>query len=231
MANPPSVGNSTLRAPTGSAPEDEDPELADPQPAPRTLVIERRLSRAQARRRDRVRASARALAEAGGYGAVTMDAVASRSEVARATIYRYFSSKDHLLSEVAVEWGETLAEALRSEGPRGDGPAARVASAFRRVLEAALDSPRLTEAVGRAAISSDPEALRSQEQFLSVLSGLVGAALGDAPIRRRADREKVLGNVLFSALVNITTGRFDERQAVEILETAADLLFAEEGAD
>ena len=46
----------------------------------------------------------RPLGYEGGYDAVQMRDVAARANVALGTIYRYFSSKDHLLAEAQVEW-------------------------------------------------------------------------------------------------------------------------------
>ena len=195
---------------------------------PETLTIERRLTSAQAERRDRVREAARALAEAGGYAAVTMDAVAERSGVARATIYRYFASKDHLLAEVAVDWGREIAARLQSDPPSGATTAARVASCLRQVLEAAFARPRLTAAVVASAISSEPEAVRAQQRFTSVIPGLLDVAIADAAVARRADIEGLIGHVLFSVLVNATSGRIDADEAMDRLQTAAELLFREE---
>lgn len=194
-------------------------------PSPETLTIERRLTSAQAERRERVREAARELAGAGGYAAVTMDAVAERSGVARATIYRYFASKDHLLAEVAVEWGREIAERLEADPPGGATTAARVASCFRRVLEAALAHPRLTAAVVSSASSSEPEAARAQQRFASVIPSFMEVAIGDARVERRAEIEGVIGHVFFSVLVNITTGRISREEAIVALETAAELLF------
>ena len=77
--------------------------------APETLTLSRRLSREQALRRSAVIEAARALARGGGYAAVTMQGVAERSGVGRATLYRYFASKDHLLAEVVLAWGAVRA--------------------------------------------------------------------------------------------------------------------------
>jgi AcrR family transcriptional regulator len=201
--------------------------LAPLSASPETLTIERRLSSAQAARRDRVREAARALAEEGGYAAVTMDAVAARSGVARATIYRYFASKDHLLAEVAVEWGALLAAELRADPPRGATPAERLAGCFRRVMQSALSRPRLTAAVIGSAISSQPEAVRAQARFASIIPTFTAVALGERSILRRAERESVIAHVFFSTLVNATTGRMGDAEAIAHLETAVALLFGE----
>src|ERR1700738_360366 len=75
------------------------------------------------------------LASSGGYDAVQMRDVAATAHVALGTIYRYFSSKDHLLAATLVEWTRDLqrrgAAAPRppsSSGPgilRGGGPSVR----------------------------------------------------------------------------------------------------------
>src|SRR5512145_1788968 len=93
--------------------------------APETLTLSRRLSPEQALRRSAVVGAARALAREGGYAAVTMQAVAERSGVGRATLYRYFASKDHLLGEVALAWGAELTDALRRSELAAAAPAGR----------------------------------------------------------------------------------------------------------
>ena len=62
----------------------------------------------QAARRGRVLDAALELAAEGGYDAVQMRDVAARAQVALGTIYRYFSSKDHLLAACQVSVGLVL---------------------------------------------------------------------------------------------------------------------------
>jgi AcrR family transcriptional regulator len=198
--------------------------------AAETLTIERRLSAAQVKRRGRVRDAARALAEEGGYPAVTMDAVADRSGVARATIYRYFASKDHLLAEVTADWAASLIDELRARPPRGSSPARRVARAFRWILEVTAGHPRLTASIVASITSSEPEAVRAGARFGSILPSLLDVALGDADVSRRAEAERILGHVFFSVLVNTTTGRIPGDEGPAAIDAAADLLFPAEGA-
>ena len=60
------------------------------------------LTKSQAARRGRVIEAALTLGSDGGYDAVQMRDVATKAGVALGTIYRYFSSKDHLLAEFLV---------------------------------------------------------------------------------------------------------------------------------
>lgn len=200
-----------------------------PHDAPETFRIERRLTSAQSARRDRALEAARALAAEGGYAAVTMQEVAARAGVSRATLYRYFASKDHLLAEVIAAWGRELTAALRRDPPRGDR-AARVAGVFVRVLEAARAEPRLAAAVLASATSADPEAIRAQDRFaslprdyLSVAGVYAGEAEAEAPDAARRTLETVMGHVFFSCLVHTTAGRLSHEDAVRALEDAARL--------
>ena len=63
----------------------------------------------------------------GGYEAVQMRDVAARADVAMGTVYRYFTSKDHLLAAALVHWVEQLdARLAQVAGPGRHRRPARV---------------------------------------------------------------------------------------------------------
>ena len=195
--------------------------------APETLTLSRRLSPEQALRRSAVIDAARALARAGGYAAVTMQAVAERSGVGRATLYRYFASKDHLLAEVVLAWGAELTGALRSRRLGAETPAERVAEVLLFVLEAARGEPQLTSAVLTAATSPEPEAVRAGFRLGSVIGSYLGVALGDAVEPAGDERAQLIGHVFFSALVHMTSGRLSLEAAAASVRAAARRLYPE----
>ncbi len=86
----------------------------------------------QVARRGRVLDAALELAAEGGYDAVQMRDVAARAQVALGTIYRYFSSKDHLLAACQVELWRAQADRLVDRPPEGSGPAERVVQVMER---------------------------------------------------------------------------------------------------
>src|ERR1700755_773679 len=58
-----------------------------------------------------------------GADAVQMRDVAQRSGVALATVYRYFSSKEHLLAAALEDWQKRLTRrVLAAGGPTEEGP-------------------------------------------------------------------------------------------------------------
>jgi TetR/AcrR family transcriptional regulator, cholesterol catabolism regulator len=147
-------------------------------------------------------AVARELAASGGYDALTMQEVADRVGVARATIYRYFLSKDHLLAELSALWIQELSAQIAADPPPGRTAAARVRAVLDRVVDAAEAQPLLTEAVVRAALS--PEARQWHNALLGTLTdgyfdGILGG-VGDLAVPSE-DIGDVLGNVLFSGLI------------------------------
>ena len=68
----------------------------------------RPLTRSQQARLQRVVDAAMSLGLEGGYESVQMRDVAARAHVAMGTVYRYFTSKDHLLAAALVHWVEQL---------------------------------------------------------------------------------------------------------------------------
>ncbi len=92
------------------------------------------LTKSQEARRQRVLSAALELGAEGGYDAVQIRDVAQRADVALGTIYRYFSSKDALLSAAMVLWVEDLEARLAQRAPRGDTTAERVYDVLRRAV-------------------------------------------------------------------------------------------------
>jgi AcrR family transcriptional regulator len=195
--------------------------------APDTLTLSRRLSPEQAQRRAGMVEAARALAREGGYPAVTMQAVAARAGASRATLYRWFASKDHLLGEVALAWGAELTAALRERPLAAESKAERVAEVLLFVLRAARAEPSVTSAVLAAATSPDPEALRAGSELGSVVGSYLAVALGEAAPGERDERAQLLGHVFFSALVHMTSGRLTPDAADAAVSKAARRLFPE----
>ena len=199
------------------------PDVRSREPALR-LILERRLTHAQAERRGRVLDSARALASAGGYAAVAMQDVAARAGVARATVYRYFASKDHLVAEVTLGWADELESALRADPPRARRPAARVREVFRRVVAAVQADPKLLAACITSMMSPDPSANAARDRLSGVMAGFLRATLRHGDAGDPDALGMVLGHVLFSVLASFTAQRCSAEEMLAELETTAGIV-------
>jgi AcrR family transcriptional regulator len=189
-----------------------------------TVTLTRRFSHAQTAKRAEARRVAAQLATAGGYEAVTMSAVADRIGIARATIYRYFCSKDHLLAEIMEEWTQRINEDLRRHPPPGDTLAARVGSAFARIVETAARNPGLTSAMVLAATSSDPAAADAFPSWSKPVEVYLQTLIGEEPVAHREEITTVLSYVLFSALIATALRGQAPAEAAEVLRATARLL-------
>jgi AcrR family transcriptional regulator len=190
----------------------------------RTLLIPTTLTDEQAGRRDLVVQAATALAEEGGYDAVVMKAVADHSGVALATIYRWFASKDHLLTEVLLVWGAELSESLTEDPPRDGDASDRVAAALGRVIDVAGSRPLLASAIVEAVLSVERGPLDAQGDFHLLMTSWIDAALGDDVVEEREAVTEVLEHVCFSTIIGFATGRQDADYAKDQLASAARLL-------
>ncbi len=194
-----------------------------------TVTLTRRFSLAQSAKRAEARRVAAHIATQGGYEAVTMGAVADRIGIARATIYRYFASKDHLLAEIMEEWTARINDDLRRDPPVGKTLADRVGAAFARVIETAARNPGLTSALLAAATSSDPAAADAFPSWSTSVEVYLKTVVGDHRVDRLDDIITVLSYVLFSALIATARRGKDPSEATQVLRTAARLLFGGRG--
>ena len=193
-------------------------------PAPETA-----LARSQAARRERVVSAALSLAAEGGYDAVQMRDVAVRASVALGTIYRYFTSKDHLLAAACVGWVGALERRLARRPPRHDDDAVeQLVAVVRAATEALEREPRLAEALVTAISTPDPAVSDCQRQVSDILVSLLSAPLVDMDPERRAGIVKVLAHVWFSSLVGWVSGWSGIDQVGDELELAVRLLVPRE---
>jgi AcrR family transcriptional regulator len=92
-----------------------------------------------------------------GADAVQMRDVAQRSGVALATVYRYFSSKDHLLAVALEDWQKRLTRRINASGGKTPAqPLPGVLDYLRRALRAFHRNPEMTALMLKTATSTDP---------------------------------------------------------------------------
>lgn len=183
------------------------------------------LTETQRDRRLRVIEAALRLAADGGYDSVQMRDVSAEADVALGTIYRYFSSKDHLLVAAMVEWMLELEAAMKRRPARGGATVDRVLDVLHRALRAVEREPTRAAAVVRAQTSDDGAAVRASQEVTEVLYRIMGSAFpDDGEIDRHHDTIRVLAHVWFSCLVSWTSGVGDMRWVRSEVDTAAHLL-------
>jgi len=178
----------------------------------------------QAARRQRVIDAALELGSAGGYEAVQMRDVARTAGVALGTIYRYFTSKDHLLAAAMVDWTSDLEQRIAQRPSRNGTGADAVVQVIRKATRPMEKDPRLAAAMVQAASANEPSVTACSEQTTEIIERMLTAAMnGDDP-DRRARTARVLAHVWNSSILRWANGAEAVSQIGDDLEDAARLL-------
>jgi TetR/AcrR family transcriptional regulator, cholesterol catabolism regulator len=180
----------------------------------------------QRERRRRLIDAAFELGAEGGYDAVQMRDVAATANVALATIYRNFSSKDHLLAAAMTEWTIRLRDRVTHSPPRGDTATLQMIDVLTRACSAMQRQPKLTMALVRALSSADVGVRESASQVRDSIASMGDRILVDLDPEVRADILAVLGHVWYSSLVSWANGRSSFDTVISELERACRALIA-----
>lgn len=187
-------------------------------------VASETLTVSQAARRERVIAAAMHLGAEGGYDAVQMRDVATTAGVALGTIYRYFSSKDHLLAASMVDWSTELEARVTAQPPAGGGAADRVVAVIRSVTSGMEQQPRLAAALVTAVSANDPAVVECQRSITQTIMRVLAAPIAELPAGERDGIVRVLAHVWNSTNLGWVNGWLTVGQVGDDLEQAARLL-------
>jgi len=147
-----------------------------------------------------------------GPGALQMRDVAERAGIALGTVYRYFSSKDHLLAAALCEWQERLARRVLTPRAAEETEASgdlteRVLSYVRKEVRGFARNPKIAELMVQVHVSSDPYAREALARMTAINDEVMVKLLAGVPPERAETIKYALGSILMSNLVYWVTGR------------------------
>lgn len=166
--------------------------------------------------------AAEKLASEGGYSAVTMRAVAELAGVGLATVYRYFSSKDHLIAEVSRQRSLQLIQTLSAAPPVGDTPQERLQAVFDLMIDTTLADINLAQA-GVAAMAAPSGDARSGLLWPELMEAYISVAIPEGEIRQRSEIAELMGHVFFSVMVGLTSSQLSASEAKRIIHRTLHL--------
>jgi len=187
-------------------------------------IAEAALTDDQRDRRQRVIDAAFELGAERGYDAVQMRDVAAAANVALATIYRYFPSKDALLIAAMAEWTARLQARVAQSPPRGNTPAEQLTDVLHRACHAMQRQPKLSQALVRALASAEAGVEEGSHRTREQIAALGAGILVDLDAATQADIISVLGHVWYSTLVSWANGRAEFATVTSELERAVRTL-------
>ena len=179
-----------------------------------------------AERRQRIVEAAIELGSEGGYEAVHMRDVAAKADVALATVYRYFESKDHLLSAAMSQWTAQLQARLARSPAQGDSPVDMLVDVLRRASRALERRPLLAAALVRALSSPDPGVASAARQVRGQIEEMALPYLDGVSGEDVEGVVGVLSHVWNSSLMIWAHGQAPISTVGDELERAARLLMS-----
>ena len=151
------------------------------------------------------------------YAELTVRAVAARANVAPATAYTYFSSKNHLVAEVYLD----LIREVPFFTDVNEGRLSRVQQALRSLALVVADEPEVAAACTTALLSNDATVQSVRERIGAEIHKRLKSAVGpDAEARAVAALEMSY----FGALIQAASGAFTYPQIADRLGYVAGLL-------
>ena len=154
---------------------------------------------------------------ASSYADLTVRAVAARAQVAPATAYTYFSSKNHLVAEVYLD----RVRQVPFYTDVNDTQISRVQQALRSLALVVADEPEVAAACTTALLSHDPAVRAVRDQIGSQIHQRIKSALGpDADARTVSALEMSY----FGALVHAGSGVLTYPQIADRLRYVVGLI-------
>jgi AcrR family transcriptional regulator len=191
---------------------------------PRAVPDVASMRRDQRERRDRIiRAAMRLMVEV-DYAKLQVRDVAEEADVALGTLYRYFTSKDHLFACALLEWSSGFGGRLdRASGaPTVD----RVKDVYRRAARAFEREPRVYDVLVQLQASRDADTAGVFADFSRQQTTAFGDALADIPSPQREDIVAVMSAVLSEGLRGQQLGLVSFADVYSRLDRTADLILA-----
>jgi AcrR family transcriptional regulator len=192
------------------------------------LPVEAMTSRQLVRRAMLIEAVIDLVREA-GPGAVQMRDVADRSGIALGTMYRYFSSKEHMLAAALSDWQERLtrrvltSNAGEEAGVSGD-LTEQVLSFVRKELRGFARNPKIAELMVQVVVSSDPYARDALARMGARNDEVMNKLLAGVSAERAETIKVAVGSVLMNGLTYWVTGRITLAELTNQVESVTRLV-------
>jgi TetR/AcrR family transcriptional regulator, cholesterol catabolism regulator len=190
-------------------------------PAPETLRAHQRA------RRDRIVKAALRRLVSSDYDSIKVSDVAKDAKVALGTLYRYFTSKEHLFAAVFYEWQESFGRQIQASPPAAGSEGARLREFLGRTIRAFQVQPQFYKLLLVIQMTSDPYAA---EIYVSLDQGfrrIFDSALGPTAESAR-DRDAIFATVecvLDKHLARWVVGRCSIEDAYEAVDEAIRLIY------
>ena len=194
------------------------PHATAPPPSPESLTA------SQFARRERIVKVALNLLVNGDYEKIQMKDVAEASDVALGTVYRYFTSKEHLFAAVQIEWVKSLHRQILKRPPKGESNLERLAQVLHMSVRAFQLQPQFYRVLLVLEVAKDPFAKELFEVMSRETEATYRESLSGVDETTASDLLRVVLAVLGAELRSWVLGRQSIDEVKQNLDAALSLL-------
>lgn len=189
-----------------------------PPPSPESLTA------SQFARRERIVKVALDLLVNGDYEKIQMKDVAEASDVALGTVYRYFTSKEHLFAAVQLEWVKSLHRQILRRPPTGQSNLERLSQVLQKSVRAFQIQPQFYRVLLVLEVAKDPFAKELYEVMSRETEATYRESLSGIDPKTATDLLRVVLAVLGAELRGWVLGRQSIDEVKQNLDAALSLL-------
>jgi len=184
------------------------------------------LPRGQQERRRRIVHAAISLLEHGGeYDDIQMRDVAREAAVALGTVYRYFTSKEHLYAAALLEWAANFPTRDQSNRAGGRSDEAQLRALMRRAVRAFERYTQMIRVEIVIESSPDPNARALFDQSAARNTGTLTSALSSTDPETATAIVETVNSVLVTRLRSWALGRTTISDVDRSVQRTLDLVF------
>lgn len=177
----------------------------------------------QVERRQRILDAAKKLLLGSDYESIQIRDVASEANVALGTLYRYFSSKEHLYANVVYDWSVPF-NAADQAWPDNLGTTERVAQRLRQALAAFQKRPNFHQTILMLRSSSDPDVRDLMQQLVMLLEEPLRADFSTLSPDEAADITAMVWAVLMDMVGRLLAGNQTLEDANRVLVRFVEMI-------
>lgn len=181
----------------------------------------------QRARRERILTVAMELLDEREYEQIQIREVAESADVALATLYRYFPSKEQLYAHALIEWGKTFDQKVWAHDSRATSDADRLRSVLKRTARAYERHPHFYKLITVLEVTTDLAARQVFAGYVEAFKTTVAGLLHDTDPRDAESVRMVATAVLGQQLREWSLGRITSRQLQATIDDAVEILFGQ----
>jgi len=182
------------------------------------------VSNTKLERKQKILIAAKKVITEHGSAGLNMKELAQIAEVPRASLYRTYASKEHIISDITLEWGLSLVERLQTAVPKGKTNGAKIKGIFKSILEEAESNPLLISAVLENLLSADDTTRNMQVKFEELLPALLASVINYQSIPEAKKVMDAFLRLLLANLLMLSSGRSSLKESLSHMIFSAEKL-------